>query len=207
MKCFLIPAATLLLCTSHLSAQEKSTYDSPVGSFSLGTRNTISMFSDDAGVGVGIGGQMRIQPFRRINTEWFLDYIPSKNKNITARQDYHFGWSLMYYPGATVDFTNLFQPYILAGHCFDFNRISEQRNPSNLAERWTMATQAGAGTHINFTRWFDCSLSAQYMLHFGKEIETVVDKDEVSFVKKAPTGPDGHLLFSVSFNYKLGHLW
>ena len=207
MKRILIFAAPLLLSSFHLFAQEGSADESPVGSFSLGTRNTISMFSDDGGVGVGIGGQFRIQPGRRINTEWFFDYIPSKNKNITARQDYHFGWSIMYYPGETVDFSNLLQPYILAGHCFDFSKISEQKNPANFAECWTMATQAGAGTHINITQSFDCSLSAQYMLHFGKEIVTTIDKDAVSFEKKAPAGPDGHLLFSVSFNYKLGHLW
>ena len=207
MKRILILAAPLLLITIHLSAQTESAEDPPVGSFSLGTRNTISMFSDDGGVGVGIGGQVRVQPGRRINTECFFDYIPSKNKNITARQDYHFGWSIMYYPGATVDFSNLLQPYLLAGHCFDFSKIAEQKNPSNFAERRTMATQAGVGTHINLTRSFDCSLSAQYMLHFGKEIVTTVDKDAVSFEKKAPTGPDGHLLFSVSFNYKLGHVW
>ena len=204
MKRSLIIAGISLLCSSSLFAQE----DSPAGRFSLGTRNTISMFSDEGGVGVGIGGQARLQISRRINTEWFMDYIPSKDGALTKRQDYHFGWSVMYYPGATVDFSKFLQPYFLAGHCFDLSRISEQKNPSNHAQRWSMATQAGAGTHLNITKDFDCSLSAQYMLHFGKELNTVIDdKDAISFEKESPGGPHGHLLLSVGFNYKLGRLW
>lgn len=178
------------------------------GTVSVGTRNTFSMFSDDAALGVGIGGQSRVQFSDRINTEWFGDYITSKNKTYTIRNDYHVGWSVMYYPGNTVDFTNLFQPYVIAGHCFDYSKVSEQKNRSNYKDRWTMATQAGLGTHINITQFFDCSLSCQYMLHFGKEIETSIDnKDVVTIEKKDFSSPDGHLLFSVSFNYKLFHLW
>jgi len=205
MKRYLFFATLSALPSSFLFAQAET---NTVGTFSLGTRNTVSMFSDDAGIGVGIGGQVRVQAGRRINTEWFLDYIPSKNKAISTRQDYHFGWSVMYYPGQTIDFSNLLQPYLLAGHCFDYSKLAAKQDPAVHAERWTMATQAGAGTHINITRDFDCSLSAQYMLHFGKEIETNVDdKGIVSFEKKNPTGPDGHVLLTVSFNYKLGHLW
>ena len=114
----------------------------------------------------------------------------------------------MYYPGSTVDFSNLLQPYIVAGHCFDYSKVWEQKNKSNYAERYTMATQAGVGTHINITRFFDCSLSAQYMLHFGKEVETNIDdKSVISFDKKNYSSADGHFLCSVSFNYKLIHLW
>ncbi len=57
------------------------------------------------------------------------------------------------------------------------------------------------GTHINITRKLDCSLVAQYMLHFGKDIETVIDKDIVTIEKQNFSHADGHLLFSLSFNY------
>jgi hypothetical protein len=177
------------------------------GTVSVGTRNTFSMFSDDPGIGLGVGGQTRVQFSDRINTEWFGDYITSKNKTYTVRNDYHVGWSVMYYPGNTIDFTNLFQPYIVAGHCFDYSKVSEQKNKSNYQERYSLATQAGLGTHINITPFFDCSLSCQYMLHFGKEIETTINKDVVAIEKKDFSSPDGHLLFSVSINYKLFHLW
>jgi len=204
----MIIAALLLLPSATLFAQLDEAADfKPAGTFSVGTRNTFSMFNDDPGVGIGIGGQSRVQLSERINTEWFFDYITSKYKTYTNRNDYHFGWSVMYYPGNTTDFTNLLQPYIVAGHCFDYSKVWEQKNRSNSADRWSMATQAGLGTHINITRFFDCSLSAQYMLHFGKEIETTVTKDAVAIEKQDFSSPDGHLLFSISFNYKLLHIW
>ncbi|MEP7165165.1 MAG: hypothetical protein ABI741_10735 [Ferruginibacter sp.] len=200
--------AALLLQASTLLAQFYGSDDLKTsGTVSLGTRNTFSMFNDDPGIGIGIGGQTRVQLSDRINTEWFFDYITSKNKTYTNRNDYHFGWSVMYYPGNTVDFSNLLQPYIIAGHCFDYSKVWEQKNKSNAADRWSMATQAGIGTHINITRFLDCSVSAQYMLHFGKEIKTEVDKDIVSIEKQNYSSPDGHFLCSISFNYKLFHLW
>jgi hypothetical protein len=208
MKSFLIIAALLLSHSTNLFAQLDESADfKSAGTVSLGTRNTFSMFNDDPGIGVGIGGQYRIQLSDRINTEWFFDYITSKNKTYTNRNDYHIGWSVMYYPGSTVDFSNLLQPYIVAGHCFDYSKVWEQKNKTNYADRWSMATQAGIGTHINITRFLDCSLSAQYMLHFGKEIKTTIDKDIVAIEKQNYTSPDGHFLCTVSFNYKLFHLW
>ena len=208
MKHYMIIAALLLLNSSNLLAQVDENADfKSAGTISLGTRNTFSMFNNDPGIGVGIGGQTRIQVSDHINTEWFFDYITSKNKTYTNRNDYHFGWSVMYYPGNTVDFSNLLQPYIVAGHCFDYSKVWEQKNKTNYADRWSMATQAGLGTHINITRFFDCSLSAQYMLHFGKEIGTNIEKGTVSIEKKDYTSPDGHFLCTVSFNYKLFHLW
>jgi hypothetical protein len=70
-----------------------------------------------------------------------------------------------------------------------------------------MAAQAGLGTHINITDRFDCSLSTQYMLHFGKDIRVNTDEGKVIIQKEKFSTPDGHLLVSVSFNYKLFHLW
>lgn len=208
MKHYMIIAALLLAESKTSFAQLDESADfKGAGTFSLGTRNTFSIFNDDPGLGVGIGGQYRIQLSDRINTEWFFDYITSKNKTFTNRNDYHFGWSVMYYPGNTVDFSNLFQPYIIAGHCFDYSKVWEQKDKSNYADRWSLATQAGLGTHVNITKFFDCSLSTQYMLHFGKEIETTVEKDIVNIEKKSFSSPDGHFLCTVSINYKLLHLW
>ena len=208
MKHKLMVALIMLLQATYLNAQNENTrsFKAP-GTFSLGTRNTFSMFNDDAAVGMGIGGQFRIQVSNHLGSEWFLDYITSKNGTLTYRNDYHIGWSLMYYPGKNVAFDRLLQPYILAGHCFDYSKVAEQKNSSNYADRWSMAAQAGLGTHINITRRFDCSLSTQYMLHFGKDIQTAMDKDQVIIKKADFSTPDGHLLVSLSFNYKLFHLW
>ncbi len=78
---------------------------------------------------------------------------------------------------------------------------------NNFADRLSMATQAGAGTHLNFNSRFDCSISAQYMLHFGKEIQTITSSDAVQFQMDDHSSPHGHLLTTVSFNYKFADLW
>jgi hypothetical protein len=199
----ILSAAMLLFIsiTAHAGDSKKERSQN-AGNFSLGTRNTISMFNDDAAAGKGIGGQFRFQLTDRLNTEWYADYIISQT-NITHRDDYHIGWSLMYYFGKNVYFDHLLQPYFIAGHCFDYSVVSELGNKSNSANRFTYATQAGLGTHLNITKRFDCSLSGQYMLHFGKEIETEVTEGVVDIHRSDYNKPDGHLLFTISFNYKL----
>lgn len=197
-------AAALCISISLLSQEPDN---NPAGTFSLGTRNTISLFNDDNAVGKGIGGQFRIQLGKRLNSEWYFDYITSKNKPYTFRNDYHIGWSVMLYPKHNCSFDRLLQPYLIAGHCFDYTKVAALNDKANSASRLSMATQAGLGTHVNITSKLDCSLSGQYMLHFGKEIETNIKGDEIAIEKKDFSGIDGHLLFTVSFNYKFFHLW
>lgn len=207
MKYVFIVTATLLVSGS-LSAQDIFVSGrKTAGTFSLGTRNTISMFNDDKAIGTGIGGQFRIQMTDRMNTEWYFDYITSKNGTISSRNDYHIGWSVMMYTKNNYSFDRFLQPYLIVGHCFDYSKVWEQKNKANEAHRLSMATQAGLGTHININKRLDCSLSSQYMLHFGKDIEVEQKGEEVLIAKKNSTTPDGHLLFAVSFNYKLFHLW
>ena len=207
MKNKLLLAAVLLQATASFAQKDHSkTYQSP-GMVSLGTRNTFSLFNDDKVIGKGIGGQVRVQVTKQLGTEWFADYITSKNGSMTYRNDYHIGWSVMYYPVKNTENERVLQPYILVGHCFDYSIVSEQKNRSNSADRWSLAAQAGAGTHINITSRLDCSLSAQYMLHFGKDIETGTDKGIVVIKRKNTATPNGHLLVTLSFNYKFFHLW
>lgn len=202
-----ILAAALLLTGIAVSAQKRSGKEGGPGTFSLGTRNTFSAFNDDEGIGKGIGGQFRLQLSNRLNSEWYFDYITSKNGDYTYRNDYHIGWSVMYYTNKDQSFDRLIKPYFIAGHCFDYSKVSEQGNKANAASRLSMATQAGMGTHLNITKQFDCSLSGQYMLHFGKEIETEIDGDQVFIEKKDFSHPHGHMLFTISFNYKFADLW
>lgn len=165
------------------------------------------MFNEDNAVGKGIGGQFRVQFSNQLNTEWYFDYITSKKGSSTFRNDYHIGWSVMLYTKNNNQFDRLLQPYLIAGHCFDYSKVSEQNAKNNFADRLSMATQAGIGTHINITQKLDCSLSGQYMLHFGKDIETTFTGEAVVFEKKKFSRADGHLLFTFSFNYKFFHLW
>jgi hypothetical protein len=113
----------------------------------------------------------------------------------------------MFYSKNIYQFDRLLQPYLIAGHCFDYSKVTEQNAKNNFADRLSMATQAGVGTHINITKKLDCSLSGQFMLHFGKDIETSIKGAEVIIRKKNFSQPDGHLLFTISFNYKFFNLW
>ncbi len=202
--------AGILLCPVFLFAQKTVTIpQNSSGKFSLGTRNTFSVFSGDkdATSGIGIGGQFRIQFSNKINSEWFADYIVSSIGDFADRRDYHVGWSLMFYPGKNTDFKNLLQPYIFAGHCFDYTEVEEKGNSANMEHRLCLAMQAGAGTHVNLTPRFDFSFSAQYMLHFGKDLEATQEEGKVIIQKNSSSDPEGHLLLTVSVNYKIANLW
>ncbi|MEK7224805.1 MAG: hypothetical protein AAB221_03890 [Bacteroidota bacterium] len=207
MKQRLILAAPLLFLSACLSAQYSTIDNNNAGTFSLGTRNTLSLFNDDEAIGKGIGGQFRVQFSNRLNSEWYFDYITSKNEPYTFRNNYHIGWSVMLYSKGNNQFNRLLQAYLIAGHCFDFSKVSEKNNKSNSVDRLSMATQAGLGTHINIAAKLDCSLSGQYMLHFGKEIHTEVEGDKVLIEKQDSPQAEGHLLFTISFNYQFFKLW
>jgi hypothetical protein len=192
---------------SFVSAQDSTLKNS--GMFSLGTRTTMSMFNGDDGspIGLGLGGQFRLQFSDKVNSEWFADFITSSIDNVASRQDYHIGWSLMFYPGKQKGFDHLLKPYILAGHCFDYTRVEADNDSKNFKDRLSMAMQAGGGTHFNITPRFDFSLSAQYMLHLGKEIHAASVGDAVLIERSSSSKPDGHLLVTLSINYKLANLW
>ena len=67
--------------------------------------------------------------------------------------------------------------------------------------------QAGLGTHYNFTSRFDASLQAQYMVHLGNDINTSFENGIVTFAQKGGVNLEGHILVSLSVNYKLADLW
>lgn len=203
--CFLLAAG---LQAAFLSPAQTGFNDgNPAGTFSVGTRNTLSVFNDDGSAGTGIGAQFRIRLGEKLNSEWYLDYISSRKGSPVHRNDYHIGWSLLFYPGKNFRGERLLQPYFIAGHCFDKTVITEVANKENSAARLSMATQAGFGTHIKITSRFDLSLSGQYMLHFGKDIRVSYPEGSVIIAKENHAHPGGHLLFTASFNYKIFRLW
>jgi opacity protein-like surface antigen len=199
----------VLFATSFSIQAQEAAKEKAAGKFSLGTRTTLSLFNggDNNSSGLGLGGQFRIQFSNKVNSEWFADFITSDVAGVASRNDYHIGWSLMFYPGSKNDFTNFIQPYILAGHCFDYTRVEADNDSKNFKDRLSMAMQAGAGMHFNVTPLFDFSLSTQYMLHLGKEIKTAVVDDQVLITRSSSSKPDGHLLVTLSINYKIGNLW
>ena len=176
------------------------------GMFSVGQRTTVSAFNAGQGErnALGIGGQLRVRLSERVNTEWFLDYLPATNE-FTRREDYHIGWSVLFYPlkpeGRTV------VPYILAGHCFDYTNHVDLSNSENRINRLSSAAQAGIGTHVNLTERLDISLSSQYMIHLGTDVHSHIDDGVVRFEAHKGGSFEGHLLFTLSLNYKIADIW
>jgi hypothetical protein len=176
------------------------------GVFSLGGRSTISLFNDVASssYGTGLGGQFRLQFADRINSDWFFDYLTSDIGNQVSRTDYHIGWSVMVYPIREVW---LIKPYLIAGHCFDYTNMKENNDPSNFAERWSSAVQGGIGTHIRLSERLDFSLTGQYMMHLGNHLHPEFSGNQVFFHTEKGASLEGHLLTTLSINYKIGKLW
>jgi hypothetical protein len=192
---------SLPILTFGQKMDSSSTYG---GRFSLGLRSTVSVFGDD-GAGLGAGGQFRIQLSKKVNTEWFADYIVINQDKKVRSEYYHIGWSVMFYPFEQR--RNLFQPYILAGHCFDYNKMTEIANRANTKNRWGSAVQAGIGTHINLAERLDISVSSQYMMHLTTDLHANTDETPVNIETEKDNALQGHLLTTLSINYKLGHLW
>lgn len=188
----------------------------PGGQLSLGIRSTTSLFSDESGPGLGFGGHFRLRLLHLLNTEWFADYITSDLGNgLGNRTDYHIGWSVMFYPGFA--YTNnqrlKLQPYLVAGHCFDWTRFEGNTLENNYGERnISSAVQAGLGFHLPLHDRVDVSMTAQYMIHLGEEltIETRTDVGGHKYLyidEEQKQGLEGHLLISFSLNFRVADLW
>lgn len=181
----------------------------------LGMRSAISAFSDAGYIGLGTGGQFRIKLGNRLNTDWFADYITTDIGGLAKRTDYHIGWSVVYYPFNYQINKGKFTPYILAGHCFDFTQVERNGGETSYAlnsSRWSSAVQSGLGVHYNLSDNFDVSLTAQYMLHLGKDINATIFNNEATgqrdiTIKKGDLGLDGHLLINLSLNAYIAKLW
>jgi len=195
-----------VILSSCSFAQELNVKGGRGGIFSFGQRTTLSTFNGDhERPAVGLGGQLRLQLSDRVNTEWFMDYLPVTNE-YTRRNDLHIGWSVMFY--LLNNPTPKVQPYILAGHCFDRTLQTELADRTNKIERWSSAVQGGLGVHFNLTQRFDVSISSQYMIHLGTDIHSHVEEDgSVEFEKHKGGSLEGHLLTSLTLNYKLADLW
>jgi len=180
----------------------------PSGMISIGFRSSISMFNDGDwnSVGTGAGGQFRIQLSNDVNTEWFYDYLTANVGDYAHRTDEHIGWSVMFYPIKSNGILQTIQPYILAGHCFDYSLFTDNSNENNSAKRWSSAVQAGIGMHFNLSRNFNFSSALQYMIHLSNDINASDNNGVVTFTKQSGVDLVGHILFNVSANFVLGKL-
>ena len=74
-------------------------------------------------------------------------------------------------------------------------------------DRWSSAVQGGVGTHINLTQRMDISIVSQYMIHLGTDIHVAQIENTVVFEEEKGASLEGHLLFHIGLNYKIGDLW
>lgn len=210
----------LLICllTQNVYSQEVSSKNKnengSVGMFSLGIGNTISMFSDDNHnyTGNAISGQMRIQLWKNINSEWFGDYAVTDVQGKAQRMDAHGGFSIM--PYFLANQTSRIQPYPVAGFCIDYSKFiktGENRSHSldepDFLERYSFASQIGLGTHFVLSERIDVSTIVHYMFHLGNDIHIHIEDDDVHFSKTTGGSLEGHVLFSITLNIKLIDLW
>lgn len=213
-KIFLILSA-IIFCVAQTWSQEAD-QSKESGKFMLGIRTTMSAFSDDGATGQGIGGQFRLKFGSRVNSDWFADYITTDISGLARRTDYHIGWSVLYYPFNNQIKAGKFTPYVLAGHCFDYTKVQKNSFNSstslNEAHRLSSAVQTGLGMHYNLADNFDVSLTTQYMIHLGNDINATVFTDEVTqqqdiLIKEGVLGLEGHLLINLSLNVYIADLW
>ena len=211
---FVISLLTIQLCARDSSAIRLTTQKESLryqgGNFSLGLRSIISSFShgNPRGVGWGVGGHARLQLLDRLNTEWYADFISNDIHGKAHRTDIHIGWSVMFYLLNPKQFTRKFTPYVVAGHCFDQSIMKINGDGGAKASRFSSAVQAGAGCSYNITPRFDISLTAQYMFHLGDELDAHENSEGVMEIHTHKhAGWEGHLLISMSANYKIAKLW
>ncbi len=197
----------MLICSiGAVKSQELQQKGGQGGIFSLGVRSTFSLFNahEDESNGLGLGGQFRIQFADQVNSDWFFDYLKSDLGDYASRTDYHIGWSVLYYPLRT---PSRLQPYILAGHCFDYTEIRSNFDRDNRDDRLSSAVQAGLGVHVNLTPRLDLSFVGQYMIHLGSELDAHYENGALQFHEHGGSSMEGHLLFNVGINYKIADLW
>jgi len=177
------------------------------GIFSTGIRTTISTFNGGelSNIGTGLGGQFMIQLSDRINTSWYADYIRGSSNELSTRTDYHIGWSVMYI--LTKKRTPKIKPFVMAAHCFDYTKLTENANLSNSITRGSSAIQMGGGFHYNLTERMDLTFVSQYMIHLGEDIHAEVRNGNLEYEKHKGAGLEGHLLFHIGINYKIADLW
>lgn len=232
MKRILFFLVAILPCV--LFAQQDSTTAAgakPGGILMLGMRTTSSLFTNGSNGGLGLGGQFRIRLTRRINTDWFADYITNDLNGLGKRTDYHIGWSVLFYMvdpesqrsvslskhtrGFIKKQPRRVIPYILAGHCFDYTyMVNNSITHPESAERWSSAIQGGAGVHFPIKKVGDLSFTSQYMMHLGTDIhgEVITQTSPVysqwMFFHEDEGGSlEGHLLLTLSLNVRIADLW
>lgn len=190
-----------------LHSQNFKIKNTEAGILSLGVRSSIGLVNDGKWQkpAFGTGGHFRLQFSDRVNSEWFADHLKADLENYAWRADTHIGWSILFKIRKNPN--HIFQPYILAGHCFEYLKFTDNLLPKNYAERWSASVQGGIGSHFSISERVDISLETQYMLHLGTKIFSFNENNVTTFTKKRGAGIHDHILINISINYKIADLW
>ena len=216
-KVILITGSLLFSVCTMGQDTDKSKKDraDEVGQFQIGMRSTVSLFDHQAYPGLGYGGQFRIRPTKRLNTEWYMDYIKTDISGLGQRETVHIGWSVMFYPFNAEAKKGSFTPYIIGGHCFDYAKVTSNSYfvpqsfmpIQNSVKRWSTAVQMGLGTNFYVSDKVDISFSGQYMTHIGNELHVDVLNHHGEEVGHDDTGANNHLVINENPSKALeGHL-
>lgn len=111
-----------------------------------------------------------------------------------------------------------FIPYVLAGHFFDYAKLTPFSTPyldrsHDEVTRWSSAVQMGLGSHYYLSDRFNLTFSAQYMMHLGRHLEYELLETvsgyylETHHDQHSGERLDGHILMTLSLNYKIADLW
>ena len=200
-----------LLCTVPMVAQEKAT-NGQSGYFSITRRSSVSMWSLNQWKlsGLGLGTAFRIQFSRRLNSEWYADFIKTQYKGKVYRWDRHLTNTLMYYFRDLDTFKHKFHPFISASvFCLDFTKIEEVGPGGKSLQRFSFSQQFGLGTHYFLTERFDISFYAQYYNHLVNDIHIEEQEDgTIDLVAtKGRISLEGHMFLVFSVGYRIGDLW
>lgn len=199
----------LLLCYGSCKAQDEST-NIESGYFSVARRSSISMWglNEWKPSGLGTGTAFRIQISKRLNSEWYGDFIKTEYKGLAYRFDRHLTNSLMYYlrePEAD----QVFRPFVSASvFCLDFTRL-QIVGEEEAMQRFSLSQQLGIGSHFFITERFDFSIYAQYYNHLGRDIHVhehsdgTIEMEEV----RGRISLEGHMFLVCSFGYRFIDLW
>lgn len=207
MRKILLSIALCFLLVNVMDAQSRESL--PGGRLGMGVRTTLNVF-ESYKPGLGAGAQWKLSLNKRINTQWFLDYIASREGENVFRKDYHVGWSVQFALLKNGFRGNKVSPYLMAGHCFDLTKVGiADQETSPLV--FTSAAQAGAGVSSFVTDNLELTLQTQYMIHLGKDVhvESETHGSEVHqhiHIDKHP-GLEGHLLTTFAVNYYFLQIW
>ncbi|MCS6917920.1 MAG: hypothetical protein RMK52_06455 [Chitinophagales bacterium] len=176
------------------------------GVFGVGIRTAAGLSISDSALRVSEGGgvQARLMVLQRLNTEWYAEWLRGGFSDAAYRTDVHLGLNTLLY------FQRRLQrvaPFVLTGIAADALTLHNRLTARHRTSSWTTALQGGIGFHINLTWRSDLTVSAAYQHHLSHQAILQTEESILAQVPRSGRTGDGHLLVTLSMNYKITDLW